>query len=121
MLVKYEEKIPPAILCTGRQVKTRQGSEAEGLIADSSADKTAPSNHQERENYLGEISEEFQAMIHTAVPDSKVYGIPGAKAALDKEWKKLFDMDAFAIDEVMEYQAVVEKYKKIGKKFILAQ
>ena len=39
------------------------------------------------------------AMIHTAIPDAQVYKIPGAKAAVDKEWDKLFGINAFAVDE----------------------
>ena len=55
---------------------------------------------------MGDMSEEFMALIHTAIPDAKMYRIPGAKAAMDKEWKKLFDMNAFGLDEVMTVQVV---------------
>ena len=65
---------------------------------------------------MGEMSEEFMALIHTAIPDAKMYKIPGAKAAIDKEWKKLFDMNAFGMDEVMEHKKIVEKYAKMDKK-----
>ncbi len=55
-------------------------------------------------------------MIHTAMPDAQVYKIPGAKAAVDKEWDKLFGINGFAVDEAEEQSAVAKRYKQKGKR-----
>ena len=71
--------------------------------------------HAEHHASLGLNTEEFQAMIHTAIDPAKVNMMPGAKAAVDKEWKKLFDLNAFALDEMMDQDDVIEYYDKLGK------
>ena len=38
-------------------------------------------------------------MIHTAAAHEKVNFIPKAKEAVEKEWKKLMDLEAFALDD----------------------
>ena len=88
MLLKYEEKKPPAMPCYGieldREDKTSQSTSAgEGLLAVSNRKKGRA--QESRLDYLcEEASEELYALIHTAIPDKKVYEIPGAKAAVVK-------------------------------------
>ena len=96
VLREYEEKVPPAMPCVAMY------EDGDGLLAEYSSSKSEPREHQERQAFLGDTSEEFMAMIHTAIPDGQVYKIPGAKAAVDKEWDKLFGIDAFATDEAEE-------------------
>ena len=84
-LLKYEEKKPPAMPCYGIK-QEREGNTTHGeggaLVAESKQKKT----HQSKLDYLcDEASEEYYALIHTAIPDKKVFEIPGAKAAVDKE------------------------------------
>ena len=54
-------------------------------------------------------------MIHTAIDPGKVNFIPDAKKAVDKEWQKLFDLKAFALDEMQEREAVSLYYDELGK------
>ena len=68
--------------------------------------------HQERWVAAGMQTEDFLAMIHTEIPVEKVFGIPGAKDAVDKEWKKLFDINSFALDKVMGLEDIKKMYKK---------
>ena len=63
----------------------------------------------------GTESEDYLAMIHTEIPVEKVFGIPGAKAAVDKEWDKLFRIESFDLDRVMAHKDIVAMYAKVGK------
>ena len=70
LLEVYEDKKPPAMPCyTAREKK----KEAVALSATASGTgKTVQRPHDERHADLGFTSEEFQAMIHTAIPDGKI-------------------------------------------------
>ena len=58
-----------------------------GLIAYSTGART----HQSRMDYLCDNqSEEYYALIHTAIPDKKVYQIPGAKAIQYRHFRLVF-------------------------------
>ena len=61
-------------------------------------------------------SQEYYALIHTAIPDKKVYQIPGAKAAIDKEWDKLFKFGTFDLSIVAEKHDVAKRYKLKNEK-----
>jgi hypothetical protein len=50
-------------------------------------------------------------MIHLEIPPEKVPGISGAKAAVDKEWQKLFDMNTFDLKRVMSQKDIKAMYK----------
>ena len=117
MLLKYKEIAAPAMPCYGgpkthlvdsggKTLPSDPTCHGEVLVIELTENQNAPRSHQERHAMMGDMSEEFMALIHTAIPDAKMYRIPGAKAAMDKEWKKLFDMNAFGLDEVMTVQVV---------------
>ncbi len=40
---------------------------------------------------------------------------PGAKAAVDKEWKKLEDKTAWLVETIMEKEGVIKRAKATGK------
>ena len=112
-LKKYEEKTPPAMACYGAKVDREditspdlltEAVSGSGLIATSTGKRT----HQSRMDYLSDKqSEEYYALIHIAIPDKKVYQIPGAKAAVDKEWDKLFQLGTFDLSTVAEKRDIV--------------
>ena len=54
-------------------------------------------------------------MIHTAIDPSKVNYIPKARDAVEKEWKELFDLHSFALDEMEEREKVSFYSDEIGK------
>ena len=84
-------------------------TEGGALVAESKQKKA----HQSKLDYLcDEASEEYYALIHTAIPDKKVFDIPGAKAAVDKEWDKLFRINAFDLDSVANKRDIIARYKK---------
>ena len=99
-LEKYQEKAPPAMPCVlvpdnvsaanAAPNTTDKVTLGEALVAEVSAANAAPKQraHQERWAPAGFQSEDFLAMIHLEIPPEKVPGISGAKAAVDKEWKK---------------------------------
>ncbi len=47
-----------------------------------------------------------------------MYKIPKAKEAIDKEWKKLFDINAFGLDEVEEFEDVKDDTLRWVRRFI---
>ena len=61
-------------------------------------------------------SEEYYALIHTAIPDKKVYQIPGAKDVVEKEWDKLFKLGTFDLLTVAEKRDVAKRYKLKNEK-----
>ena len=48
----------------------------------------------------------FNACVARPVPKKEMEGNPECKAAVDKEWKKLFDKDTFFINDVREWSDV---------------
>ena len=74
-------------------------------------DTQKQSVHQDKWAPSGFQSEDFLAMIHLEIPPEKVPGISGAKAAVDKEWQKLFDMNTFDLKRVMSQKDIKAMYK----------
>ena len=58
--------------------------------------------------HLESAVKKFQAMIHTAIAPEKVNFIPKAKAAVEREWKKLMDLGAFDLDAMMDQEDVIK-------------
>ena len=102
---------------------------ATGLIATSAGEAELMSEnpassrlHQSRMDHLSDRqSEEYYALIHTAIPDNKVYKILVAKEAIDKEWDKLFRLGTFDLSTVEEKRDVAKRYKDKMKKCISAR
>ena len=122
MLKKYEKKTSPAMACYSSKLDREEKTSPDlmsavvsgsGLIATSTEKRT----HQSRMDYLcDKQSEEYYALIHTAIPDKKVYQISGAKAAVDKEWDKLFKLGTFDLSTVAEKRDIVQRYKRKKEK-----
>lgn len=122
-LKRYKEETPPAMACYGVERHDREGSTSQDLLTESVhgtgliATTKGSRTHQSRMDYLQDKqSEEYYALIHTAIPDKKVYQIPEAKAAVDKEWDKLFKRGTFDLSSVGEKRDVVQRYKQKGGK-----
>ena len=60
--------------------------------------------HQERWAAAGMQTEDLLAMVLTEVPVEKVFGVPGAKAAVDKEWGKLIRIRSFDLSKVKAHK-----------------
>ena len=76
----------------------------------------AKRTHQSKLDWLcGAESEEYYALIHTAIPDKKAYEIPKAKGPVDAEWDKLIRIGSFGFPEVMYKNEVIAKHKKSGE------
>jgi hypothetical protein len=127
MLVRYEEKTSPAMACNA--IGKRKPLPATGLIATSTGEEATKSDvpgphrqHQSRMDHLSDRqSEEYFALIHTAIPDNKVYNILAAKEAIDKEWDKLFRLGTFDLSTVEEKRDVAKRYKANNEKCISAR
>ena len=79
---KYEDNSVPAMPCYGAY------THGEAMLTTDCGNKTPQRDgHTELIAPLGNMSDEFMAMIHTAIPDAKIWGIPKAKASVDEEWK----------------------------------
>ena len=88
MLKLYEEKSAPAMPCygckkpqTGSDGQTLQPNrqyQGEVLVSELEANQQIPRSHEEKIAMLGDQSEQFMALIHTAIPDAKMYKIPKA-------------------------------------------
>ncbi len=102
-------------------IKTPPATAAgEGLLAASGKRKCRA--HESKLDYLcDEASEEYYALVHTAIPDRKVCEIPGATAALDKEWEKLFNIEGLDLASVANKSEIIARYKKTGKRCISAR
>ena len=54
-------------------------------------------------------------MVHKPVKLTDAFKIPAAKAALEKEWKKLEDLKAWDLTKVREKADVQAEAKRTGK------
>ena len=108
MLEKYEDKKPPAMPCT----KVVDG---ECNAATECSGSTEQREHQDKFADKGFVSEEYMAMIHTAIPDHLVKKITGAKDAIDAEWNKLLKLGAFGMKKFEDLKKVQERYAKCPK------
>ena len=88
---------------------------ASGSESSSSEPDARERRHQEQIASFGTVSDEYLAMIHTSIPDGKVYSIKGAKDSVNAEWDKLFSLESFGMSEVMEYRDCVALYKDVKK------
>ena len=65
-------------------------AQGEGLVgADASGRKAPLREHEDLIASLGDTSEGFVVMIHTAIPVGKIWSIPKAKESVEAEWTKL--------------------------------
>lgn len=65
---KHEDNTELALPCYGTYC-----TEGDVMSADNSEGKTSRKYHEEREAALGDMSEDFMAMVYTAIPDAKVW------------------------------------------------
>lgn len=125
-LEKYQEKAPPAMPCveipysvaTATQNETNKVTNGTALAGEGSVSKETTKQqraHQERWAPAGFQSEDFLAMIHLEIPPEKVPSISGAKAAVEKEWTKLFDMKTFDLERVTSLKDIQAMYKKANE------
>ena len=87
-----------------------------GVRQHSSKNKRHRTTHYERIAPVGTVSEDYYALVHTPVPMNKAMNIPDAKAAVDKEWKKLIDKTAWDYATVRAKAEVIAECKKKNKK-----
>ena len=78
--------------------------------------KTSHRPHDEKHAELGFCGEEFQAMIHIAIAPEKVDPIKGARDAVNAEWKTLFDLEVFVLEEIMDQDDVIKMYEEKDQK-----
>lgn len=74
-----------------------------------------PRPHQEKYAASGFVSEEYMAMMHTAIPDDVVKSIQGANDAIDVAWAKLFKLGAFGLEDFADQKDVKKKYEGTKK------
>ena len=108
LLEFYGEKKPPAMPCYTAREKKKEVVALPATATASGNGKTFQRPHDERHAGSAFTREEFQTMIHTAIPDSKIHYIDGARKAVSQEWDKLFKLEAFALEEMMAPNDVVE-------------
>ena len=65
---------------------------------------------------LGEIADQQLALVARLVSQAEVDRTPDAKAAMDKEWKKLADKACWLEKKVREYRDVVKQHQEDGTK-----
>ena len=93
----YEDRAPPVMPCYTKKEKRKMAQALSATMAACIRDNKMSRKeklktlrkHAEHHTRLGTCSEEFQAMIHTAIDPGKVNFMPDAKKAVDKEWQKL--------------------------------
>ena len=103
---KYEEKSFLAMPCYGAH------AQGEGMIGTDESGRNKPlRQHVDLISELGDTCEDFIAMVHTAIPDGKIWAIPKAKESVDGVWKKLHKKNAFGMSKVKERQEVKEMYE----------
>ena len=64
---------------------------------------------------LGDQSEDFMAMIHTAIPDGKMWSLPKAKQSVDDGWAKLNKEKAFGMRNVMGRKEAKDMYAALNE------
>ena len=77
--------------------------------------KPTPLSHQDNVAAIGHASPSYYAMVHTPVPPGQVYSNPGARDAVEKEWKKLESKGAWDMSTVQEQHVVAAKAQKDGR------
>ena len=123
LLLTYEDRAPPVMPCYTKQEKRKLAQALSATMAACIRDSKMSAKNKkntlrkraEHHAQLGLNIEEFQAMFHTAIAAEKVNFIPDAKAAVGKERKKLFDLDAFDLDAMMAQDDVIAMYDEQGK------
>ena len=65
---------------------------------------------------LADVAEQQLALIARLVPQSEVERTPDAKAAMDKEWKKLVDKACWLTKKAREYKDVIREHQAKGTK-----
>ena len=70
--------------------------------------------HQAHFTEAGGQSEAFLAMVHKPIPITQALKIPEAKAALEKEWKKLEGINSWDVKGVQPRQKVIDRARKSG-------
>ena len=71
--------------------------------------------HQDHIADAGYSSTEYQAMVHTPICIKEALRIPDARAALEKEWKKLEDLGAWNYNTVKPRAEVEDRAYREGK------
>ena len=71
-------------------------------------ESTLPSNHEDHiAEKKGPIQECHYNLVHKCIPMPQAMKLPDAKAAGDKEWKKLEKLPAWQLDEVKSKKEVI--------------
>ena len=65
---------------------------------------------------LGEVADQQLALVARLVSQAEVDRTPDAKAAMDKEWKKLADKACWLEKKVKEYRDVAKQHQEDGTK-----
>ena len=65
-----------------------------------------------REKHADATSAAFAATVAKSITIREANAIPTAQAALDKEWKKLWEMKCWEVESVYEYDAARSKATK---------
>lgn len=122
LLKTYEDRAPPMMPCYTKKEKRKMAVAVAAIMAACIRDSTMSAKkkktlrtHAEHHAALEVCSEEFQTMIHTAIAPEKVNFIFKAKEAVEKELKKLMDVETFALDEIMDQDDVIKMYADRNK------
>ena len=106
---KHSLQKAPAMPILGRERSDTIGPHA--ASATSSDAKRARAEHVSPKGY---ISDEFFNLVHTHVPIPRALKMSDAKAALEKEWKKLEDRKAWDVTKVRPRAEVEAESKASG-------
>ena len=89
----YQDKSAPAMPCYKKREKMRKevalsATKAAGIRGDKTSQRKKTYRwHAKKHAELGFCSEEFQAMINTAIAPEKANPTKGARKAVEKKWK----------------------------------
>ena len=123
---KLETTVAPTMPCkimnncgsgTSNKIKTRLACIPE---ADESTRmrmrNSIPHCHQDHIAGKGENSLQHYNLVHKFIPMPQAMKIPAAKAAVDKEWKKLEAIPAWQLDKVKSEREVIPETQRDKKK-----
>ncbi len=77
----------------------------------------APEEQQERREKDTPYNEysTYQSLVAKTIPTREAMKVPGAKAALDREWKSLWSLITWLVEAASEYDEVRSKVSKEGR------
>ena len=77
---------------------------------------SVPNYHEDHIAGKGDISSLHYNMVHKFIPMPQAMKIPAAKAAVDKEWRKMEKISAWNLTKVRSKNEVIDEARMSGAK-----